>query len=338
MNIIENLLNKQNLDYDTMQEVMHKIMQGECSNEFIAAFLVAMQAKGITSTELLASVNIMQKLVTTVKPQANNVVDVVGTGGDGIHTFNISTASMIVAASCGAKVAKHGNRGVSSHSGSADALEALGVNLNLTPTQIAQSIDNIGLGFMFAPQHHTAMKYVLHVRKILGIRTFFNVLGPLTNPANVKRMLLGVYSKDWLNPIAEVLQKLEFEHAWIVCAKNGMDEISTSTTTHICEIKHGKISNFALEPSDYGFKPYGIEEIYACNALHSAQIIQSAFGGERGAAFDIISINAGATLYLAGIASSLKEGIYLAQNSILSKKAKQKLQEFIHYTQNIKIA
>ncbi len=330
-NALEQLINKKDLDYETMQKIMHDIMHGEYSCEWIAGFLVAMQMKGITSQELLASVNIMQSLVTKVYPASSNVVDVVGTGGDGIHTFNISTASMIAAASCGAKVAKHGNRGVSSKSGSADVLEAFGVNLQLSPENIAKCIDSIGLGFMFAPHHHPAMKYVAPVRKNLGIRTFFNVLGPLTNPAGVKRMLMGVYSREWLEPIAGVLNDLEFEHAWVVCAENGMDEISSSLNTYVYEVKKGKINSFMLEPAQYGFAKHNDRELYASNAKHSADIIMQVLRGNKGAAFDMTCINAAAVLYISGAADNLVQGIELVKTNIENGAARNKLYEFVSY-------
>jgi anthranilate phosphoribosyltransferase len=334
-NILEHLISKKNLDYETMQYVMHGIMHGEYSSEWIASFLTAMRIKGIVSEELLASVVIMQKLVTKVMPNSSNVVDVVGTGGDGIHTFNISTASMLVASSCGAKVAKHGNRGISSKSGSADVLEALGVNLQLNPNNIVDCIDNLGLGFMFAPNHHPAMKYVAPVRKILGIRTFFNVLGPLTNPAGVKRMLMGVYSREWLEPIAGVLNQLGFEHAWVVCAENGMDEISSSLNTYVYEVKNGKINSFMLDPTEYGFAKHDVKELYASNAMHSAEIITQVLKGSEGAAFDMICINAAATLYIGGIVESLEQGIELAKLNIKNGNAYSKLKEFVHYTKSM---
>jgi len=335
MNIIESLLQKQDLDYSSMQEIMHNIMHGNCSSEWIAAFLVAMRAKGMTSEELLACIELMHKIVTPVKVSSKNVVDVVGTGGDGIHTFNISTASMIVAAAGGAKVAKHGNRSISSKSGSADVLESLGINLNQSCALIAKSIEEIGLGFMFAPHHHPAMKYVANVRKALGIHSFFNVLGPLTNPANVKRMLVGVYSKEWLETIANVLLKLNFEHAFVVHAENGMDEVSSSVKTHIYEVKNGVINNFILDPLDYGFVAYDIKEIFAVDSKHSSEIILNIFKGNKGAAFDTVVINSAIVLYISDLADSIASGIKMAQEVILDGRALAKLEEFKHFSNHI---
>ncbi len=329
-NIIEQLLNRKDLSYTCMQNVMHGMMHGEYSSEWIAAFLVAMRAKGIMRDELLAAAEIMQKLVTKVPVRSNNVIDVVGTGGDGINTFNISTASMFVAAGAGAKVAKHGNRGVSSKSGSADVLEELGVSLNINVEQICFCIDELGLGFMFAPQHHPAMKYVAPVRKALGIRTFFNILGPLTNPANVKRMLMGVYDERYLQPIAEVLLGLGFEHAWVVCAENGMDEISTCFKTHVYEVKNQSIRNFYIEPQKLGFQKYAVEALQANSPEHSATIIQNVLNGTQGAAFDIVCMNAGALLYLSDLAIDLNDGIHKAQHSILSGAAAKKLYSLVN--------
>ncbi len=336
MNIIDHLLKKNNLSYEQMQDIMHNIMHGNCSGEWIAAFLVSMRAKGISVDELLASVDVMRKIVTPITLNCINAVDVVGTGGDGINTFNISTASMIVAASCGAKVAKHGNRGVSSKSGSADVLEILGININQNATLIAKSIEECGLGFMFAPHHHPAMKYVASVRKILGIRTFFNILGPLTNPANVKRMLIGVYSKEWLMPIAQVLLKLNFEHAMVVHADNGMDEVSSSGITYAFEVKNNNIIELEINPEIYGFKPFNLDEISATDSKHSAQIIKHAFNANQGAAFDMIAINAGVVLYVGALAANIEEGVKMAINAMLNGKASEKLQEFIKYTSDLK--
>jgi anthranilate phosphoribosyltransferase len=329
-NIIENLLSKKHLSYTQMQDIMHGILHGTYSSEWIAAFLVAMRSKGIIRDELLAAAEVMQKLVTKVPILSNNVIDVVGTGGDGINTFNISTASMFVAAGAGAKVAKHGNRGVSSKSGSADALEALGIPLNLTVEQICFCIDELGLGFMFAPHHHPSMKYVAPVRKALGIRTFFNILGPLTNPANVKRMLMGVYDENLLKPIAEVLLGLGFEHAWVVCAENGMDEISTCFKTHVYEVKNQEIQDFYVQPEDFGFKKYDIEILHANSPEHSASIIQSVLYGTQGAAFDIVCINAGALLYISDMAASLEDGIQKAKQSIMNGAALKKLHSLVN--------
>jgi anthranilate phosphoribosyltransferase len=338
-NIIESLLCGHSLSNSAMQDIMHDIMNGKLSPEWLAGFIVAMRAKGMNHDELYAALNVMEKLVTPVQAKSTNIVDVVGTGGDGISTFNISTASMIVAASCGAKVAKHGNRSISSLSGSADVLEALGVNLAQNPEQIANNIDDIGLGFMFAPNHHPAMRNIANTRKMLGIRSFFNILGPLTNPANVKRMLLGVYDTAWLEPIARVLNKKGFEHAWIICADNGMDEISNTLNTVVFEIKNKQINEFIIKPKDYGFAVHDIHDIYCENSKHSAEIIQHILQGKLEyknknlqSCFDIVSINSAAVLYISGIANNLEHGIQLAKQSMLNGNAYAKLSDFIKYS------
>ncbi len=331
MNILEHILRGKHLKHEDMQDVMQKMLKGSYPGEWVAAFLVAMRAKGETVEELLAAVQVLQQLVTPVHlGDVDHVVDVVGTGGDGHSTFNISTASMLVAASCGAKVAKHGNKGVSSRSGSADCLQALGVSLDANALQIARSIEEHGLGFMFAPNHHPAMRYVANIRKTLGVRTFFNLLGPLTNPAGVKRMLLGVYHRKWLEPLASVLQHLGFEHAWVVHAHNGLDEISSACPTDVCEVKNHTMRTFTIQPQDYGFAPHDLQTLCVENADQSAyvirQVLQNNTQGHLSACLDMMLINAAAVLYLAAKVNNLQDGIAMAREGIVSQKAWYKLQ------------
>jgi len=264
-----------------------------------------------------------------------HLIDTCGTGGDGANIFNVSTASAFVAAAAGAKVAKHGNRSVSSKSGSADVLEAAGVNLNLSANQVAACVDQIGVGFMFAPAHHGAMKHVVAARKELGVRTIFNVLGPLTNPAQAPFQVLGVYDKALLVPFAEVLKQLGSEHVMVVHAEDGLDEISVTCPTHVAELKNGKIREWTIDPQEYDMEHATLENLTVNSAQESLNIIRAAFHNAEGAAKDIICLNSGAALYVAGIAPSFAEGVLLARTTIAKGLAQQKFDQFIQFTQAI---
>lgn len=333
--ILQKIIQKISLTSAEMTGVMQAILQGELTHAQLAAFLIAMRMKGETVSELTAAAKVMRELVTPVDVAVKNLMDIVGTGGDQAQLFNVSTASALVIAAAGGFVAKHGNRSVSSKSGSADVLEAAGVNLNLTPQKIAEGIKKIGIGFLFAPLHHTAMKHVVSVRKELGARTFFNLLGPLTNPANVKQQVVGVYSKQWLTLIAEVLQQLGSEHVLVVHSEDGLDEISIAAPTLIAELKLGVITHYTITPEQFGLTSSTLDPLKVTNADESLEIIKHVLENKPGAARDIVILNAGTGIYVAGISNNLADGINLAKQVIADGKAKLKLKQFIEFSQAI---
>ena len=333
--ILNQLLNRQDLSHEQMLNVMRQVMGGELTPAQIAAFLIALRAKGETVDEITAAATVMRELSTKVAVQNTaNLVDTCGTGGDGIQTFNVSTVSAFVAAAAGAKVAKHGGRSVSSTCGSADVLEALGVNVNQTPEQVAKSVDEISIGFMFAPNHHSAMKYAAPVRKELGVRTLFNLLGPLTNPASAKKQVMGVFDKSLTGKLAQVLQKLGSEHVLVVHGADGMDEISFTGDTFVAELKDGKISEYTLNPAQFGLKIHALKSIRVENAQQSKAMILDVLDGKSGAgaqsaARDIVLLNAGAAIYAAGLQANIHAGIEQAAKMIDSGAAATKLQQLI---------
>jgi anthranilate phosphoribosyltransferase len=288
--------------------------------------------KGETVDEIAAAAAVMRELASKVDIDKKHLVDTCGTGGDASGSFNVSTASAIVVAAAGGKVAKHGNRSVSSKSGSADLLEAAGVNLELTPQQVADCVNEVGVGFMFAPLHHSAMKHAIGPRREMAVRTIFNVLGPLTNPAGAPNQVLGVFSKDLVEPLAYVLQRLGSEHVLVVHAEDGMDEISIASPTFVAELNKGKVSTYTVAPEDFGIKRAGLEQIRAADATHSLQIIKQVFNNEDGPARDIVCLNAGAAIYAAGLTGSLAEGVKRAQAVIAEGLAKEKLDQLIAKT------
>ncbi|MBE9525493.1 MAG: anthranilate phosphoribosyltransferase [Proteobacteria bacterium] len=317
-----------------MENLMRQIMMGECSSAQIAALLVGLRMKGESVDELTASASVMRELVTPVKAEGKHIVDIVGTGGDGLHTFNVSTTSCFVVAAAGATVAKHGNRSVSSTSGSADILEAAGVNLNISSHQVEQCIKELGIGFMFAPLHHSAMKHAIGPRKEMGIRTMFNLLGPLTNPAGAANQLLGVFDKQWLEPLANVLKNLSSEHVMVVHSADGMDEISMVGETFVCELKQGELSQYTITPEQFGMERGNIKDIIVNSAEESLSMVMDVLSDKPGAARDIVLLNSGAAIYCAGLSNSLEEGVDLARQAISSKAAKQKLAQLIKLTQS----
>lgn len=324
------LVNSQSLTLSQMQTVMKSLMAGECSAAQIAGFLVALRMKGESLDEVEGAVRVMRELCVPVQLQSlTNTVDIVGTGGDSANLFNVSTASTFVIAAAGAKVAKHGNRAVSSKSGSADVLEAAGINLQLTPEQTARCINSIGVGFMFAVNHHTAMRHVIAPRKELGLRTLFNVLGPLTNPAGVKRQVLGVYDKAWCRPLAEVLGRLSSEHVLVVHAQDGLDELSLATPSYVAELKDGQVTEYVLTPEDVGLKTQSLAGLNVDNVADSLSRLQDALDKRQLAdaqkAADMIAFNAGAALYVSGLAASIKQGVAMAEDAIYSGLAFEKL-------------
>ena len=324
------LIEKRDLSRDEMLSIMHQIMAGELTPVQIAGILIALRCKGETVAEIAAAAEVMRELSAKVPvPQDAHLVDTCGTGGDGVHTFNVSTASALVAAAAGVKIAKHGGRSVSSTCGSADVLEALGVNVNLTPDQVAHSIEEIGVGFMFAPNYHSAMKHAAPVRRELGVRTLFNLLGPLTNPAGAKNQVMGVFSKHLARPLAEALRTLGANHVLVVHGADGMDEITISTETHIAELKDGVVTEYAVSPELFGMQPGAIVDLKAHDRDESKAKLLQVLDNQPGAARDIVVLNAGAAIYVAGLAASLAEGVQQAAQAIASGAARRKLDELI---------
>ena len=329
---LNQLINGQDLSFAEMQALMRQVMSGELTHAQMAAILVALRIKGESVDEIAAAASVMRELSTKVATLASpHLIDTCGTGGDGIQTFNVSTVSALVAAAAGAKVAKHGGRSVSSSCGSADVLEALGVNVNLTPAQVANAVEEIGIGFMFAPNHHSAMKHAAPVRRELGVRTLFNLLGPLTNPANAKRQIMGVFSPALTVKLAQVLQQLGSEHVLVVCGADGMDEISFTGDSHVAELKNGQVSEYTINPAQFGLPVHQLASIQIDNAEQSKAMILAVLNGELGAARDIVLLNAGAAIYVAGLADSLAAGINKAAEVIDQGLALAKLNALQHY-------
>jgi anthranilate phosphoribosyltransferase len=312
-----------------MTDVMRQIMTGEATPAQIGGFLIGLRMKGETVDEIAAAASVMRELATPVVLDSENLVDVVGTGGDSSGTFNISTASAIVAAAAGARVAKHGNRSASSNSGAADLLEAAGVNLDISPEKIADCVKQAGVGFMFAVKHHGAMKHAIGPRKEMATRTIFNVLGPLTNPAGAPNQVLGVYSRELVEPIAKVLQKLGSKHVMVVHADDGMDEISVCSPTFVAELKDDSIQTRTIEPSQFSMQNGKIDDIRVDGPQQSLEVIRSVLADLPGAAHDIVCLNAGATIYVAGLAESHEAGVLRAQQAISSGAAAATLQKLI---------
>ena len=331
---INNVINHIDLNREDMHSVMQTIMQGNATSAQIGGLLVALRIKGETVDEITAAAEVMRKLVAKVDVDKTNLVDTCGTGGDSSNTFNISTTSAFVVAASGARVAKHGNRSVSSKSGSADVLEAAGINIELDEEQVASCIEDVGIGFMFAPMHHSAMKHAIGPRRELGVRTLFNILGPLTNPAAAPNQVIGVFSRKWLNPLAETLKQLGSNHVLVVHSEDGMDEISISTKTFITELKNGEIKNYEISPDNFGIKKHNIAELSVYNINESLTMMKSVLDNNDNAAKAIVSINAGAAIYAAGISDSIKDGIDKALDVIESGAAKKKLEMLIQHSQS----
>ena len=324
----------QDINILDMENVMRQIMTGETTSAQIAALLVALRMKGETVDELTASASVMRELVTPVKVEGAHVIDIVGTGGDGLHTFNVSTTSCFVVAAAGATVAKHGNRSVSSTSGSADILEAAGINLNISSHQVEQCIKELNIGFMFAPLHHSAMKHAIGPRKEMGIRTMFNLLGPLTNPAGAANQLLGVFDKKWLEPLANVLKNLGSDHVMVVHSADGMDEVSMAAETYVCELNNGEISSYTITPEHFGFSRGSIDDITVNSAEESLAMVQSVLANEPGSARDIVTLNSGMAIYCAGLCDTLEKGVEKAREVIASGAAREKLEQLAKLTQS----
>ncbi|MDH4052966.1 MAG: anthranilate phosphoribosyltransferase [Rubrivivax sp.] len=331
------VIDNREIFHDEMLALMRRIMGGEMSPVMIAALAIGLRVKKESIGEIAAAAQVMREFATPVAvADRTHLVDIVGTGGDGSHTFNISTASMFVAAAAGARVAKHGGRSVSSTSGSADVLEALGAHIMLSPEQVAACLAETGIGFMFAPSHHASMKHAAPVRKELGVRTIFNILGPLTNPAGAANQLLGVFHPDLVGIQVRVLQRLGSEHVMVVYGMNGMDEISLSGETLVGELKGGEVREYTVHPSDFGLPVYDSRVLRVANREESVQCIQRALANEDGPVRDIVLLNAGAALYCAGVAESVAEGVKRAREAVASGKAQAKLSQFVAATHRLK--
>lgn len=335
---LKKLTAKEDLERHEMLDVMREIMGGNASATLIAGLLMALRVKGESVVEISSAAEVMREFAARVSVEVPHLVDMCGTGGDSAQTFNISTSAMFVASAAGANVAKHGGRSVSSSSGSADILEKLGANIHLSPQKVSESIQKIGIGFMFAPNHHLAMKHIAPVRKELGVRTIFNILGPLTNPAGAKHQLMGVFHRDLIATQAEVLKRLGSAHVLVVHADSGLDEIALAGPTQIAELNGGQIKTYAITAQQFGFPAYPQSQLdsalKATSAEESREKMLSALENEPGPARDIVAINAAAALFAADVVESLKSGVDLAIKTIESGKARQKLSDFIAFTAN----
>jgi anthranilate phosphoribosyltransferase len=330
------LVQGESLSRDQMQVVMRQMMSGEATDAQIGGLLVALRMKGETAEEIAGAAQVMRELATPVEVSDPHLVDLVGTGGDGANLFNVSTGASFVVAAAGAKVAKHGNRAVSSTSGSSDVLEQMGMPLDLAPDEVMRAINEVGVGFMFAPSHHSAMRHAIGPRKELGMRTMFNILGPLTNPAGVKRQVIGVYSADLCQPMAEVLKLLGAEHAMIVHSDDGLDEISIAAGTQVSELDAGSIETYHITPEEFSLQRQSLEGLSVTGAAASAALVMSALAGAQDEtskkASAMLILNAGAAIYVAGVAATLADGVAMAEDAIASGLAAEKLREFIEFT------
>ncbi len=331
--VLQQLLDKQALTFEEMRDVMHFIMSGSATDAQIGGFLIALRCKGETIDEIAAAVEVMRELANKVTVNGAHIIDTCGTGGDGASTFNISTTCAFVVAAAGGQVAKHGNRSVSSRCGSADLLEVAGVNLNLSTEQVEQCVNDLGVGFLFAPKHHGAMKHTIHVRKEMGVRTLFNLLGPLSNPAGAPNQLIGVFAKEWIEPLAQVLKKMGSQHVLVVNAEDGLDEISIASATSVAELKAGQVSTYTISPDQFGFNRASLAELAVDNAETSLVMVKSVLDNKDSAAKDIVLLNAGAAIYAANLTDTLAAGIEKARQVIASGEAKAKLNALIAYSQ-----
>ncbi len=333
---LERVVARMDLERAEMRDVMRAIMSGECTDAQIGGFLVALRMKGESIDEITAAAEVMRELATPVEVGVAPLVDVVGTGGDGANLFNVSTAAAFVVAAAGGYVAKHGNRGVSSASGSADVLEQLGVRIGIPAEAVGRGIRELGIGFMFAPAHHGAMRHAITARRDLGLRTLFNVLGPLTNPAGARRMLIGVFNPQLCRPMAEVLGRLGAEHVMVVHAEDGLDEISVASRTRVVELRDGALREYTLSPEDLGVDSQSLTGLEVASPAESAALIRDALGKRRGPhaakAADVIALNAGAAIYLAGIVDSAREGVSLASDIIHAGLALERIEALASFS------
>lgn len=333
---IKTVTERRDLSADEMSETMRLIMTGEATPAQVGGFLIGLRMKGETIDEIAAAASVMRELASHVEVDSEHLVDTCGTGGDASGSFNISTASAIVVAAAGGRVAKHGNRSISSKSGSADVLETAGVNLELSPQQVAECVNEIGVGFMFAPLHHSAMKHAIGPRREMAVRTIFNLLGPLTNPAGAPNQVLGVFSKELVEPLAYVLQRLGSKHVLVVHAEDGMDEISISGETFVAELDEGQVTSYTIKPEDFSMQSSALSSIRADDSAHSLKIIRAVFDDTDGAAKDIVCLNAGAAIYAAGLSDSLADGVVKAQSVIAQGLVAAKLDQLVEKTNAFK--
>ncbi|AQQ66577.1 anthranilate phosphoribosyltransferase [Microbulbifer agarilyticus] len=337
---IAKLVEGEHLTREEMRGAMGQIMRGEAEDAQIGAFLVALRMAGETVDEITGAVEVMRELATKVELDPTHAVDIVGTGGDGANLFNVSSASSFVAAAAGARVAKHGNRSVSSSSGSADLLEKAGIYLPLTPEQVARCVDGVGVGFMFAPSYHSAMRHAIGPRKALGLRTIFNLLGPLTNPAGVKRQVIGVFDPHYCRMLAEVLQTLGSEHVLVLHSDDGLDEVSLAAETRGWELKDGELTEIVIKPADFDIEPRAMDDLCVDGSEASLALIRDALGKREtpagNKAADIIALNAGMAIYVSGVAASPAEGVSMAQDAIYSGLAGEKINELAAFTSAFK--
>lgn len=333
--VLSKLVASQDLSGAEAESAMRAIMSGEATPAQIAAFLVALRMKGETTAEIAAAARVMRSLMTPVELPTEHLTDIVGTGGDHANTFNVSTAASFVAAVGGARIAKHGNRSVSSKSGSADLLEAAGARLDLGPEAVGVCVEQLGIGFMFAPMHHGAMKHAAPVRRELGLRTLFNLLGPLTNPARAPHQVLGVFDRRWLEPLARVLGELGSRHVLVVHALDGLDELSIAAPSQVAELKDGEVRVYSIAPEDFGIARSTIDGLRVASPAESLAIVRRVLGGEAGAAADFVALNAGAALYAADRADSLADGIAAARTILASGQALERLQHYVALTHRL---
>ncbi len=329
---LNKLLGQQDLTSEEMRDVMQLIMTGGATDAQIGGFLIALRCKGESVDEITAAASVMRELATKVPVSGKHIIDTCGTGGDGANTFNISTTCAFVVAAAGGQVAKHGNRSVSSSSGSADVLEAAGINLNLSTEQVVQCVNEIGVGFLFAPKHHGAMKHAIGPRKEMGVRTLFNLLGPLSNPAETVNQLIGVFSSDWLEPLAQVLKRLGSEHVLVVNAEDGLDEISIATASNIAELKDGVVSSYQVTPEQFGLQRASLDSLAVDDAKSSLVMLKSVLNNQSGAAKDIVVLNAGAAIYAANLTDTLESGVKKAKQVIESGAALEKFNALVAYS------
>ena len=330
---LNRIIDHQEIQHDDMLLLMRQIMQGEVSPILISAIVTGLRVKQETIGEITAAAKVMREFATPVNvADSRHLIDTCGTGGDAAHTFNISTASAFVSAAAGVRVAKHGGRSVSSKSGSADVLESLGVNLNQTPEQVADSISKIGVGFMFAPNYHSAMKHAAPVRRELGIKTIFNILGPLTNPANAQNQVLGVFDAKLVSVLAHVLHQLGSEHVMVVNGMDGLDEITISGETRVGELKHGKVTEYTIRPEGFGLQAAPITAIQVSDSDQAKAMLTGVLENKKGPARDVVLLNAGAAVYVSGIATTLEQGVQAAQRAVESGAALQKLHELVAFS------
>ena len=333
LDAIRKVARGEDLSHEAMGEVMRIIMSGDATPAQIGAVLTALHIKGETVEELTGAATVMREFAAQVNVKSEQVADSVGTGGDGASLFNVSTASALVACAAGAVMAKHGNRAATGKSGSADVLETAGVNITLSPEQVAQTIDAVGIGVMFAPTHHGATRHAVGPRREIGIRTLFNLLGPLTNPAGARWQLVGVFDRAWVHPLAEAFGNLGSVHTLVVCSEDGLDEISIASDTHVSELRDGSIRDYVITPEQFGVARQSLASLVVGDAEESCQMIRSALNGEPGPASDMVALNAGATIYSADLADSMETGVERAKAILSSKAGAAKLDELCAYTQ-----